>query len=311
MLIGKLNIYEPLQFVKFIDYSTSFVPNFRINDKIEIKKKIMAIKRKLPSRSSRFSKIPDKFQDNDDQTTKAQDKRSDTRISKAGIVLSNFHKEAGMVDQEIASLLLNKNIGLKKQGWNSIIELSQGSWNGGSRNCFPSAGQKYCLKKQGWNGIIELSQGSIVQLEWWNKKLLLWNERILILEEPKTILYTDASFSGWGVSRLSREDWEDCVIHGRSLSSYQRRISQFNIHFSQTYQQDKGTQYLYAYFKTEEDLGWAVTKGWKDPIYIEQRFYKKNGSTTSDNAKEKEVIQIQEDEVTELVNEYRSDRTKI
>ncbi|CAB5369814.1 unnamed protein product [Rhizophagus irregularis] len=80
MLIGKLNIYEPLQFVKFIDYSTSFVPNFRINDKIEIKKKIMAIKRKLPSRSSRFSKIPDKFQDNDDQTTKAQDKRSDTRM---------------------------------------------------------------------------------------------------------------------------------------------------------------------------------------------------------------------------------------
>ncbi|CAB5369812.1 unnamed protein product [Rhizophagus irregularis] len=76
-------------------------------------------------------------------------------------------------------------------------------------------------------------------------------------------------------------------------------------------EENKGTQYLYAYFKTEEDLGWAVTKGWKDPIYIEQRFYKKNGSTTSDNAKEKEVIQIQEDEVTELVNEYRSDRTKI
>ncbi|CAG8616624.1 13759_t:CDS:2 [Rhizophagus irregularis] len=73
----------------------------------------------------------------------------------------------------------------------------------------------------------------------------------------------------------------------------------------------KGTQYLYAYFKTEEDLGWAVTKGWKDPIYIEQRFYKKNGSTTIDNAKEKEVIQIQENEVTELMNEYRSDRTKI
>ncbi|GET62445.1 hypothetical protein GLOIN_2v1474055 [Rhizophagus irregularis DAOM 181602=DAOM 197198] len=120
MLIGKLNIYEPLQFVKFIDYSTSFVPNcerdesitkkIRINDKIEIKKKIMAIKRKLPSRSSRFSKIPDKFQDNDDQTTKAQDKRSDTRISK---------------------------------GWHGIIELSQGSWNGGSRHCFPSAEQKY------------------------------------------------------------------------------------------------------------------------------------------------------------------------
>ncbi|PKC58532.1 hypothetical protein RhiirA1_470825 [Rhizophagus irregularis] len=90
----------------------------------------MAIKRKyprkknlVPSRSSRFSKIPDKFQDNDDQTTKAQDKRSDTRIQ---IVLS-----------------CHKNIGLKKQGWNSIIELSQGSWNGGSRNCFPSAEQKY------------------------------------------------------------------------------------------------------------------------------------------------------------------------
>lgn len=50
------------------------------------------------------------------------------------------------------------------------------------------------------------------------------------------------------------------------------------------------------------------------PDISNKDFTKKNGSTTSDksdNAKEKEVIQIQEDEVTELVNEYRSDRTKI
>ncbi|PKY46805.1 hypothetical protein RhiirA4_196135 [Rhizophagus irregularis] len=64
------------------------------------------------------------------------------------------------------------------------------------------------LKKQGRNDIIELSQGSIVQLEWWIKKLLLWNGRNLILEEPKTILCTDASFSGSPVPGRLRNTWK-------------------------------------------------------------------------------------------------------
>ncbi|RGB28989.1 hypothetical protein C1646_796187 [Rhizophagus diaphanus] len=53
------------------------------------------------------------------------------------------------------------------------------------------------LKMQGWNGIIELSLESIAQLEWWIKNLPLWNRRSLIPEKPKTILYTDVSTSGW------------------------------------------------------------------------------------------------------------------
>uniref|UniRef100_U9T839 Uncharacterized protein n=1 Tax=Rhizophagus irregularis (strain DAOM 181602 / DAOM 197198 / MUCL 43194) TaxID=747089 RepID=U9T839_RHIID len=196
MLIGKLNIYEPLleksksstAMVKFIDYSTSFVPNcerdesitkkslrlgsvsaikFReidfkvitrslINtiiriDKIEIKKKIMAIKRKyprkknlVPSRSSRFSKIPDKFQDNDDQTTKAQDKRSDTRIFLSS---EKLRQQWMLYSQPDCTLVPQKywseEARLEYKGWHGIIELSQGSWNGGSRHCFPSAEQKY------------------------------------------------------------------------------------------------------------------------------------------------------------------------
>ncbi|CAB5371559.1 unnamed protein product [Rhizophagus irregularis] len=42
------------------------------------------------------------------------------------------------------------------------------------------------LKKQGWNAIIELSPESIAQLEWWTKNLPLWNGRSLIPEEPKS-----------------------------------------------------------------------------------------------------------------------------
>src|SRR2546421_13079306 len=54
-----------------------------------------------------------------------------------------------------------------------------------------------------------LSHESLEQLDWWIRNLPQWNGRSLIPEEPKTILHTDASISGWGVSR------EKCVIHGR------------------------------------------------------------------------------------------------
>src|SRR6185437_1507336 len=65
------------------------------------------------------------------------------------------------------------------------------------------------LKMKGWNGVITLSTESLTQLDWWIEKLPNWNGRSLIPEIPTTTLYTDASISGWGVSR------ENCVIHGR------------------------------------------------------------------------------------------------
>jgi hypothetical protein len=56
------------------------------------------------------------------------------------------------------------------------------------------------LKKKGWNGSVTLSEDSLLQLDWWIKKLPDCNGKSLIPENPTAILYTDASNTGWGAS---------------------------------------------------------------------------------------------------------------
>ncbi|RGB21751.1 hypothetical protein C1646_603096, partial [Rhizophagus diaphanus] len=46
-------------------------------------------------------------------------------------------------------------------------------------------------------------------LVWWIHYLPFWNGRSLIQEDPKTVIYTDASNTGWDVS------WGKLTIHGR------------------------------------------------------------------------------------------------
>ena len=53
------------------------------------------------------------------------------------------------------------------------------------------------LKKEGWNSTVSLSQDSLLQLDWWITKLPECNGKSLISENPANILYTDASSTGW------------------------------------------------------------------------------------------------------------------
>ncbi|PKK63030.1 hypothetical protein RhiirC2_855287 [Rhizophagus irregularis] len=102
------------------------------------------------------------------------------------------------------ALLRDKNIGLKKQGWNAIIELSPESiaqlewwtknlplWNGRSLipeepKIFPAVGYRD-IPSECSGGDLDGDDFTIQQLEWWIKNLPSWNGRSLIQEEPKTM----------------------------------------------------------------------------------------------------------------------------
>src|SRR2546421_630357 len=73
------------------------------------------------------------------------------------------------------------------------------------------------LKKQGWNGTVNLSNESITQLDWWIQNLPHWNGKSMIPKVSKTTIFTDASISGWGASRVN------CTIHGR-WSTMERQL---------------------------------------------------------------------------------------
>ncbi|PKC05397.1 hypothetical protein RhiirA5_502136 [Rhizophagus irregularis] len=119
------------------------------------------------------------------------------------------------------ALLRDKNIGLKKQGWNAIIELSPESiaqlewwtknlplWNGRSLipeepKIFPAVGYRD-IPSECSGGDLDGDDFTIQQLEWWIKNLPSWNGRSLIQEEPKTVIHTDASNTGWGANKRNR-----------------------------------------------------------------------------------------------------------
>ncbi|CAB5309055.1 unnamed protein product [Rhizophagus irregularis] len=74
------------------------------------------------------------------------------------------------------------------------------------------------LKMSGWNGMTTLSEESLQQLNWWIQELLKWNGKSMLPDKPTSIIYTDASISGWGVTQNNwtiHGSWnqEECQLH--------------------------------------------------------------------------------------------------
>src|SRR5689334_15587053 len=77
------------------------------------------------------------------------------------------------------------------------------------------------LKRNGWNCWVTLSEDSLFQLDWWIQKLPDCNGRSLIPENLTNILYTDASNTGWGASLENGP-----TIHGHW--TYQEQLLHIN-----------------------------------------------------------------------------------
>jgi ribonuclease HI len=81
------------------------------------------------------------------------------------------------------------------------------------------------LQQEGWNGKVYLSEESLAQLEWWIQELPSWNGRSLLPENPKNVIYTDASNTGWGASLNLQQ-----TIHGHwNLREQQMHINRLEL----------------------------------------------------------------------------------
>jgi hypothetical protein len=127
--------------------------------------------------SSGLFGIPNKFQDNVDETTTTQNKGSNSGMSKNKGKGVDIHSETCIPHRKI-SATANAVFSARLQTRALLRDKNAG------------------LKKQGWDSTVKLSNESLMQLDWWIQNLHLWNGKSLIPEEPTTTIFTDASTSG-------------------------------------------------------------------------------------------------------------------